>query len=260
MAAGCAALSRPSYEVPPGPRRLDQSTPLERLEYLRRAQVWRPVPHSSLNLLAGPPGDDAFPFEQEVRCDYVGDERAGGSTPKFICRMPAGDTVKVKYGADNGEVYAEVAGTRLLWALGFGADRQYPVRVTCRGCPPDPWKDPRPAAGAEHTFDPAIIERAVEGEELAVQGAPDGWAWWELPRVDERVGGAPRAHVDALRLLAALIQQRAPSATRGSVKPAGPSSPGCWRSSRTTRSATSSGPRAWSAAASSSSRAAGGGR
>lgn len=31
------------------------------------------------------------------------------------------------------------------------------------------------------------------------------WAWWELPGVDERVGGAPRARVDALRLLVAFI-------------------------------------------------------
>jgi hypothetical protein len=33
-----------------------------------------------------------------------------------------------------------------------------------------------------------------------------GWGWPELEAVDERAGGAPRAQLDALRLLAAFIQ------------------------------------------------------
>jgi hypothetical protein len=113
--------------------------------------------------------------------------------------------VKVKYGSDNGEVYSEVAGTRLFWALGFGTDRVYAVRVTCKGCGRDPWKDGgRP--GESTTFDPAIIERPVDGKKIEVRNASSGWAWWELESIDERAGGAPRAQVDALRLLAAFVQ------------------------------------------------------
>ena len=69
-----------------------------------------------------------------VDCNYV-ERDMGGNTPKFACRLANGDEVKVKYGRDNGEVYAEVAASRLLWALGFSADAMYPVRVRCHGCP-----------------------------------------------------------------------------------------------------------------------------
>jgi hypothetical protein len=140
-----------------------------------------------------------------VTCDVDPTAERSGRTPKFHCKLAGGDTVKVKYGEDNGEVFAEVAATRLFWALGFGTDRQYPVRVTCRGCSDDPWTSP-PAPGAVNTFDAAIIERDTPGERIRVKGLPKGWEWWEVQTIDAWVGGAPRAHVDALRLLAAFIQ------------------------------------------------------
>ena len=71
------------------------------------------------------------------RCRYIKKEMSGNS-PKFTCVIPPEDEVKVKFGRDNGEVYAEVAATRLFWALGFPVDRMYPVRVLCDGCPPGP--------------------------------------------------------------------------------------------------------------------------
>lgn len=203
---GCASLGPARYEVPPGPRPLDRATPQERLEYIRRAHVWQPVPTAALDLLAGPPGEDAFSFEQAVTCELAPDPEPSGRTPKFDCTLAPGDVAKVKYGVDNGEVYGEVAGTRLFWALGFGADRQYPVKVTCRGCSADPWHDRTPVPGGVQTFDLAIIERDPAGTTIEVKGAEEGWAWWELLRIDERAGGAPRAHVDALRLLAAFVQ------------------------------------------------------
>jgi hypothetical protein len=205
-AAGCALVRPPRIEVPPGPRTLREATPQERFEYLRRAQVWHAIPTASLDLLAGPPGDDAFAFEQPVSCDLDPNVEPGGATPKFYCVLQPGDTVKVKYGQRNGEVYGEVVGTRLFWALGFGTDRQYPVRVTCRGCSADPWHHPQPEPGSAPLFHPAILERKAPGKAIEVKGAREGWAWWELRAVDERVGGAPRAHVDALRLLAAFVQ------------------------------------------------------
>ena len=70
----------------------------------------------------------------------------------------------MKYGRTNGEVYAEVAATRLLWALGFGADPMYPVRVSCRGCPAI--YGGRPRHRRQVVFDPAAIERKMKGTEL----------------------------------------------------------------------------------------------
>jgi hypothetical protein len=204
--AGCASLFPRRGEVPPGPRGLDAASPEERSEYVRRAQVWQPVPTATLDLLAGPQGEGAFAFEQEVSCDYAPEVTPGGGTPKFHCRLASGEVVKVKFGQDNAEVYGEVAGTRLFWALGFGTDRQYPVRVTCRNCPPDPWRQRAAVPDAVHVFDPAIIERGPEGTKIEVRKGHEGWEWWELQTIDERAGGAPRAHVDALRLLAAFVQ------------------------------------------------------
>jgi hypothetical protein len=203
---GCSYVLPRRAEVPAGPRALDAASPEERREYVQRAQVWQPVPTSSLDLLAGPPGEDGFEFEQDVTCDFAPEITPRGGTPKFHCRLAPDDTVKVKYGADNLEVYGEVAATRLFWALGFGADRQYPARVTCRNCPPDPWRSPEPEPGSSPTFDPAIIERDPAGQTIEVRKARKGWEWWELQTIDERLGGAPRAHVDALRLLAAFVQ------------------------------------------------------
>lgn len=203
---GCATLLPPRARVAEGPRELGAASPAERAAAVRRAQVWMPIDTASLDILAGPAGADSFPFDSEVTCDLDPTVERSGKTPKFHCKLAGGDSVKVKYGEANGEVYAEVAATRLFWALGFGADRQYPVRVACRGCSADPWTTPDPAPGATNTFDPAIIEREASGERIRVKGLPKGWEWWEVQTVDARVGGAPRAHVDALRLLAAFIQ------------------------------------------------------
>ncbi len=86
--------------------------------------------------------------------------------PKFQCDLGKGEEVKVKYGEKNGEVYAEVAASRLSWALGFQADVMYPTRVTCRNCPDDPfaasaadWQRGNPAGTDTEVFDPAVIER-----------------------------------------------------------------------------------------------------
>jgi hypothetical protein len=174
-----------------------------RLVAIRRAQVWSPTNVPSMDLKAGPQGPGAFAPNQTVTCDYV-EKKMTGRSPKFTCKLAPDDEVKVKYGKENGEVYGEVAATRLLWALGFGADRMYPVRVVCRGCPPDPAASSKSKRG-EVTFDPAAVEREAEGQILETQPG-SGWAWPELDLVQETAGGAPRAHTDALKLLAVLIQ------------------------------------------------------
>jgi hypothetical protein len=173
-----------------------------RLEAIRKARVWRPTNVRGKDMRAGPQGPGSFMPDQLVRCDYV-ESTFEGRSPKFDCAITAADRVKVKYGDDNGEVYAEVAATRLFWALGFAADRVYPVRVECHGCP----KDRKGKAEPERVdlIDPAAIERRFDGHTVDAEEG-HGWTWPELDLIDERAGGAPSAHVDALKLLAATLQ------------------------------------------------------
>ena len=173
-----------------------------RLDAIRHAQVWRPVDVETLDIKAGPNGEGSFPPRAEVRCDYKEEKLTG--TPKFNCAIGPYDEVRVKYGAQNGEVYSEVAATRLLWALGFGADRVYPVTVVCSGCPEDPIRQPKKVAGTR-TFSPAIVERKMNGDAIELfEGS--GWTWVELTFVDQTAGGATLAQRDGLKLLAAMIQ------------------------------------------------------
>ena len=129
-------------------------------------------------------------------------EDLNGNSPKFQCRVaPArrggDDDVKVKFGINNGEVYGEVAASRLLWALGFGADRMYPVRVICRGCPEDVGGEALP--DGSRVIDPAVVERPMPhggtacriGADLVVDGA----------RPDRRRGG--RSYTRATRCVEA---------------------------------------------------------
>ena len=107
-----------------------------RASLIARAQIWAPTDIAAKNLRVGPPGPQAFAPGQMVYCDYL-DKQMDGNSMKFACRISPADEVKVKFGGRNGEVEGEVAATRLLWALGFAADRMYPVRVVCRGFPFD---------------------------------------------------------------------------------------------------------------------------
>ena len=181
----------------------NELTKNERLDFIRRAQVWNHTDIRSKNIRAGPGGAGAFQPDENVICDYAGVPKHGTSR-KFYCSI-AGKVVKVRYGSHNGEVEASVVATRLLWALGFPADRVYPVRVRCRGCSSDPWKN-RGRTNGVHDFDPAVIERKPSGREMREGSKKAGWSWSELDLVDENQGGAPRAQVDALRLLAVLMQ------------------------------------------------------
>jgi hypothetical protein len=150
----------------------------------------------------GPQDRSAFKPEAVVNCDYVEEKQTG--TPKFDCTAKGNDRFRVKYGEGNGEIYSEVAASRLLWALGFGADRIYPVKVVCNGCPADPMKNHKKAAGTRE-FTAAIVERKLPGDEIELH-KDSGWAWVELSFVDQTSGGAPLAHRDALTLLATMIQ------------------------------------------------------
>ena len=178
-------------------------TPKARLAFIRKAQIWAPTNVPEMDLRAGPQGQSAFQPNEMVTCDYV-ETKLPGTTPKFDCTLPDGEVVKVRYGQDNGKVEGAVLTSRVLWALGFGADRLYPVRVTCRGCSADPWEK-RGSVSGEQVFDPAAIERKPKGHEMKSEYR-GGWAWPELELVDEQQGGAAKAQRDALKLLAVLLQ------------------------------------------------------
>jgi len=203
----------PSTRVPEGKRTLKNLSVNERDALLQRAKVWQPIDTRSLNLAEGPPLPAAQRIGKELTCRFVFPEKPlKGNTPKFRCELRPDDDVKVKYGEKNGEVYAEIAASRLFWALGFKADRMYPARVTCQGCPADPfaaskrdWHLGKPSDVGQRVFDPAAVERSLPGSAIETPGF-EGWAWPELDKVNARAGGAPRAHVDALKLLAVFVQ------------------------------------------------------
>jgi hypothetical protein len=191
-------LSLLAPSAPAASATADPSDP--RAAVIARAQVWKPTDIAAMDLKTGPAGPKGFTPGETITCSYVR-EKLGGKTPKFACRTDADDQLKVKFGGTNGEVYAEVLASRLLWALGFGADHMYSVRVVCRDCPTDFNGVER--SRKESIFDPAAVERKMPGESFRPD---DGWSWKELDLVDERAGGATRAQLDALRLLAVFIQ------------------------------------------------------
>ena len=161
----------------------------------------------------------AFDANADVDCTFA-IEPVDGSTPKFKCLLPSGERIKVKYGLPNGELPAEVAGTRLLAALGFPSDRMYKVHsVRCRGCPffpqqalqclarsepaavclqgasVEPRRDVR--ARGDRTPDRRRQDRGAGRSGLVVVPARS--------RSIQEAGGSPRAEVDALRLVAVLL-------------------------------------------------------
>jgi hypothetical protein len=103
---------------------------------LARARVWNepatPIESASL-------GSNRPDLPDELVCRYK-PEPTSGTTPKFDCVLAGGEVVKIKYGATT-EIPAEIAATRLLAALGFGADTIYLIRkVRCFGCPRSPFR------------------------------------------------------------------------------------------------------------------------
>lgn len=187
---------------------------------LRRAQVWiaPAVPWTEADFAGNPGGEDSLAADATVECRFQ-PNGVGGSTPKFDCELDNGDEVKVKYGRDNPEVFAEVIASRLLASLGFPTDRMYVVeRVRCLGCPEKPFEalqclnDGTPKAtcfpeidySRVVVFEDAVIERPAKGRRIEMR-RDRGWRWDELQRIDPSADGATRAQVDALRLMAAFL-------------------------------------------------------
>ena len=184
----------------------------ERIDALSRASVWQaPPPIARVSFAADPKQP------RELSCTFE-ISQLNGTAPKFDCRLPDGDKLRVKYGRSP-EVPAEVASTRLLHALGFGADNvRLFDKVRCYGCPAEPFVTMKTLgyAGAEKLygkvmnpkeykdFEWAAVERKHYGRAIETDEV-EGWAFFELDLIDPKKGGAPRAHIDALRLLAVFI-------------------------------------------------------
>ena len=217
-ATGCDSENPPAPVVEPAAPAGKVATET-REAALASARVWAApaVPVSQADLSTNPAG--GFSPDDVVSCRF-NPKKVGGTTPKFNCDLPSGETIKIKYGEGNPELNAEVASTRLLSALGFAADRMFVVRrVKCAGCPPYPFQalrcldriDMKTACfpgGLDYErvvdFDAAVVERRIEGR--VIEATEDqGWGWYELTRIDPARGGSSRAEVDAFRLMAVFL-------------------------------------------------------
>lgn len=160
-----------------------------------------------MDLLNGPTGEGFHRVGEEIACKYEEkDPRKpiGGSAKKFPCGDAAGTRLKVKYDPEkNPEVFGEVAGTRLFWALGFYAEKMYSVKIVCDNCPVDPFvssSTPR----AKRVFEPATVQTRLRGEEVSIV-ENEGWTFDKLDQIDEKAGGSSKAEVDAFKLLAVFV-------------------------------------------------------
>ncbi|MEZ0391336.1 MAG: hypothetical protein ACAH59_03910 [Pseudobdellovibrionaceae bacterium] len=208
----------------------EEVIPEQRKQLLKNAVVWQqPVEEKTgktMDLFGGPETTKKLQFGQKIECDFVFDVFDGGYSPKFKCQL--GDKkVKIKYyNGNNRELFSEVIAGRLFWALGFGTDQNYMAEVHCRNCPHDDpfrWVDPRTKESnsgifkrdledglkaedlkakyintenfqGTRVFPFAVVEAKFEGKEVGL------WGWDEISK------NSNRKHVDALKLLVALLQ------------------------------------------------------
>ena len=217
LAAPSATRAQDNDERP----HLILTSPEQRHEYLATARMWSqqalPTPEQ---IVEGPPFPKGRTRAQlnppgGIPCTYEsGGARMGGKTPKFTCRADDGRSIRVKYfngdpRTGNREVFAEVIATRLFWALGFEADRVYPLTVNCRNCPADPMNGTGPRA--DRTF-LGVTEPPFSGLLILSKADVDqGWKFGEFEDAIEAMPAGPArerqlTYFDALRTLAAFVQ------------------------------------------------------
>ena len=196
-------------------------SPKDRLDAMQAAALFQPKAVSEADIMKGPEQDKKqfqLHYNDKVTCDFATPgSKMGGKTPKFACKITRVESVdgqvqtltsgmddepvKVKFGADDNEVYAEVVSTRLMWALGYYADSWFPVRVECSNCPENVISGSGPTG--MHTFDPATIVYKYPGNKMYEQGKEEeGWSWKEL----DTANGRPTYERDGLKLLGAFIK------------------------------------------------------
>lgn len=196
---------------------------------MRMAEVWEePKPDVLNQLLNIPPlpGKKGYQTGQEVECEFIHPmeiKQGSGVTPKFFCKTSSGDKIKVKYGAGNGEVFAGIAGTRLLSALGFYANRNYSIKVKCKGCPKSPgdfyndyYKSLESGDSAKvdqlkkqkfegvQFFDPVLTDTKPVGIDIDLEGKMEGFSFYDLfrhPHANKEVN----VHRESLALLVSML-------------------------------------------------------
>ena len=171
---------------------------------------------ASLDLTKTPRDPKPFDPSTPFACRFKTGEITG-TTTKFDCILDDGSEVKVKYGSLP-EPRAELAATRLLAALGLAADHMSWVeKLTCHGCNFSPYRIGRLAEyyyarelvdwlsrPMTHVFEGVSVERKYEARSINLVSM-NGWSFAELDKVDAAKGGATRAEVDALRLIAVFL-------------------------------------------------------
>jgi hypothetical protein len=193
----------------------------DRLNAMHNATLFTPRPVAEAAILEGPPQSKKqfqLHFNDKVICDFdAPGSQMGGKTPKFSCKITRVESadgtvqtstpemdeeaVKVKFGADDNEVYAEIVATRLMWALGYPADAWFPVRVECNNCPENVISGS--GSRATRTFDPATIVRKYPGHKMYESGHEEqGWSWKEL----DTANAQPTYQRDGLKLLGAFMK------------------------------------------------------
>jgi hypothetical protein len=214
-AAQAQTASHHAAATSPAPVRLAPVDKSERARLIQKSQVWRAIDAASLDLFRGPTDTSSIPLDEAsasgkpLDCEYIpwgpqNPKTDNSKTPKFNCRLANGEKIKVKYDLRNREVFSEIIGTRLAWATGFLADAVYAVSLNCKNCPRDPWAAKDGETGAGQLYQLAAVEREVPGKSIRI-GEEGGFDFKEVDKISEAEGGAPRAHVDALKLLATLV-------------------------------------------------------
>jgi hypothetical protein len=196
-------------------------TPKDRINAITAASLFTPKAVGDADILQGPsqnPKEFQFHPGDKVFCDFDNPgSQMGGKTPKFSCKITKvesangqvqvltaqmdKDPVKVKYGATDNEIYAEVVSTRLMWALGYYVDSWFPIKVQCNNCP----ANPESGSGAKDTrsYDAATTVTKYPGHKIYEEGkSEEGWSWKEL----DEYNGRPNSEKDGLKLLGAFIQ------------------------------------------------------
>jgi len=198
-----------------------RTTKPAREHYLARAIIWHTPPDlSPTDLLEGPAG--VFPYtygqatsDEGIPCAFerAGKELGGGSA-KFLCKTTDGNTLRLKYWdpqleSGNREVFATVAASRLMWALGFNAIPVLPINVRCEGCPENPMRGTGPQETRKYVA--SLQAFWPTPSILSVNNLDQGWSWREL---DAAIRSEPagdirrqqRIQFDALALLGVFIQ------------------------------------------------------
>ena len=197
-----------------------RTSPQARTAYLARATIWHdPGVLSPDDLVEGPSAALPYTFEQVNDDEGIGcrftqaGKELGGNTPKFLCRTVDGQHVRLKYWdpqshTGNREVFAAVAASRLMWALGFETVPAWLINVRCDECPENPMQGSGRQRNRRYVamFQARWPMPIVSGDSL-----DQGWSWLEL---DSAIRSLPtglertrrRTYFDALTLLGVFMQ------------------------------------------------------